>query len=88
MCVLTSSSYKPVLRDLDRSIKITESPIIYSILCMYMRGMTPDQIDLIQVGWLAAWVLCCEGITGEKFQELPEAICGDQFVSKLINEGI
>ena len=34
------------------------------------RRMTPDQIDLIQVGWLAAWVLHCEGEYHEKkFQD-------------------
>ena len=83
--VCFNEQYEPVLIDLDRSIEITGSPIFYGKSCMYMRAgeMTPDQIDWIQVGWLAAWVLHCEDDYHErKFEELPEAICGDQFISK------
>ena len=87
--VCFNEQYEPVLIDLDRSIKITGFPIIYGKSCMYVSKITPDQIDWIQVGWLAAWVLHCEGDYHErKFQELPEAIREDQFISKLINEGM
>ena len=87
--VCFNEQYEPVLIDLDRSIAITRSPISYGKSCMYVSEMTPDQIDWIQVGWLAAWVLHCEGEYHErKFQELPAGIHGDQFISKLINEGI
>ena len=68
-----NKQYEPVLIDLDWSIKITRSPVIYGKSCMYMTAgeMTPDQIDWKQ-GLLAAWVLHCEDDYHEReFQDLP-----------------
>ena len=79
--VCFNKQYEPVLIDLDWSIKITRSPVIYGKSCMFMTAgeMTPDQIDWIQ-GLLAAWVKMTT--TRENFKTSLKP-----FISKLINEG-
>jgi len=59
--VCFNQQYEPVLIDLDRSRDITLRAILYGKSCMYVTKMTPAQIDWMQLGWLAAWILHCEG---------------------------
>jgi len=59
--VCFNEQYEPVLIDLDRSRDITLRTILYGKSCMYVTKMTPAQIDWMQLGWLAAWILHCEG---------------------------
>ena len=53
---------------------------------MYVTKMTPAQIDWMQLGWLGAWILHCEGDYHErKFEELPN-VCTIIYTTSLFSD--
>ena len=79
--VCFNNQYEPVLIDIDRSVDIETAAVIHGESCMYVPGMTPEQIDWIQLGWLAAWVIYYDDdYHGRKFGELPVALQDDLFL--------
>ena len=52
-----TKEFRPILIDLDRVCRVTGGVTEYDT-CMYKAGLSPSQIDWIQLGWLAAWAYC------------------------------
>ncbi len=96
MCVLmTNEEFKPVLIDLDRSCHVRKSPIVYDGSCMYEDGMNVKQTDYLQLGWMAAWIVCPHDqqsdpkmYHGRRFDDLADEYKNDPFLEKLIREGM
>ena len=51
-----NADYQPILIDLDRVHDIAQyPPVVYPDSCTYTVGFDPQQMDWLQLGWLAAW---------------------------------
>ena len=80
-----------VLIDLDRACEGRTSLVTIIDSCMYdrPRGAGPDFcLDFMQLGWLLAWVLHPQGNYHQRtWEDLPQSIRNDRFISDLINCG-
>jgi len=78
--VCFDANYKPVLIDLDRSLEVYQMPCDkYESSCMYRYrtdiAMSVQQVDWMQLGWLAAWVVHPDptgSYHSRNFEDLPE----------------
>lgn len=94
--VCFDANYKPVLIDLDRSLEVYEMPCDnYESSCMYRYrtdiAMSVQQVDWMQLGWLAAWVVHPDptgSYHSRNFEDLPEDLKTDPFLSTLIERGM
>jgi len=94
--VCFDANYKPVLIDLDRSLEVYRMPCNkYESSCMYRYrtdiAMSVQQVDWMQLGWLAAWVVHPDptgSYHSRKFEDLPEDLKTDPFLSTLIERGM
>ena len=87
-----NADYQPVLIDLDRVVDIRQHPPhVYPDSCMYTVGFDPQQMDWLQLGWLAAWAYCSPSGTeyhNRRLDDLPETCQNDTFLMDLITEGM
>lgn len=87
-----NADYQPVLIDLDRVHNVMEyPPVIYPDSCMYTVGFDTQQMDWLQLGWLAAWAYC--GPSGTEYhdrrlEDLPQQCQNDTFLMDLMKEGM
>ena len=83
--------FNAVLVDLDRASANGSSDLVGTMdSCMYIvpHNKRDFSLDFIQLGWLLAWVLHSEGDYHQrKWEDLPQSIRNDQFISDLINCG-
>ena len=99
--VCFSSVYDAVLIDMDRCTRINEnkqSELCVQLgdkSCMYQMPETIDgvlngkRLDYIQLGWLLVWMLNCEAdYHKRKWEEQPQDIQSDQFLSELVCQGV
>lgn len=83
--------FNAVLIDLDRASADGSSDLVGTIdSCMYNvpHDKCDFSLDFIQLGWLLAWVLYSVGDYHQrKWEDLPQSIRNDRFISDLINCG-
>ena len=84
------ADYQPVLIDLDQVEDITQhEPHVYPDSCMYTVGFDPQQMDWLQLGWLAAWAYCSPSgmeYHNRRLDDLPQN-CQNDTLMDLIKEG-
>ena len=87
-----SDQLDAVLIDLDRACEGGTPLVGTATSCMYVRPRDagPDFcLDFMQLGWLLAWVLHPEGDYHQRtWEDLPQCIRNDRFISDLINCGL
>ena len=87
-----NADYQPVLIDLDRVHNVMEyPPVIYPDSCMYTVGFDAQQMDWLQLGWLAAWAYCGPSETeyhNRRLEDLPQQCQNDTFLMDLMKEGM
>lgn len=82
-----------VLIDMDRTCSIERNSQLVGVInsCMYMIPLGASDtfcMDFMQLGWLLAWVLYPEGDYHQRtWEDLPQCLREDQFLSDLINCG-
>ena len=76
---------------LDQVHDITQyPPVVYPDSCMYTVGFDPQQMDWLQLGWLAAWAYCSPSGTkyhNKRLEDLPQQCQNDTFLMDLMKEG-
>ena len=82
-----------VLIDVDRACRTNNVTRLVGVVdsCMYIvpRGARDTFcLDFMQLGWLLAWVLHPEGAYHKRtWEDLPQSVRKDQFLSDLLNCG-
>lgn len=95
--VCFNDDYEAVLIDLDRCVLSSDpTPFLHGGSCMYNapRDFSGPQLDWMQLGWMAPWVLdYTDTATHKSYHErtcndLSEHICDDPFMQDLIQKGV
>ena len=87
------NSLDAVLIDVDRACRTNNVTRHVGVVdsCMYIvpRGARDTFcLDFMQLGWLLAWVLHPEGAYHKRtWEDLPQSVLKDQFLSDLLNCG-